>query len=70
MKKKQHEREFSKIEIEKDGNVYVGLFKIEKGMITVNLNGIFKKTHVGNMPPRNFAKLLLSELVAEANAKK
>ncbi len=70
MKKKQYEREMQKIEIEKDGKVYTGCYKIEKGMITVNLNGIFKNSHVGNMPPRNFARLLLSELVNEANAKK
>ncbi len=70
MKKKQRELEMQKIEIEKDGKVYTGCYKIEKGKITVNLNGIIKSTHVGSMPPRNFAKLLLSELVSEANAKK
>ena len=56
------------VEVEMDGNRYVGKYRVEGGIITVLYEGDGggdKETKVGNSEPETLARLLLSEIVAE-----
>ena len=56
------------IEVERDGNRYVGKYRVEGGIITVYYEGDGggdKETQVGNSEPETLGRLLLSEIVAE-----
>ena len=56
------------VEVERDGNRYVGKYRVEGGIITVLYygdGGGDKATQVGNLEPERLARLLLLEIVAE-----
>ena len=56
------------VEIEKDGKIYTGKYRVEGGIITVTYDadgGGDKSTQVENSEPERLARRLLLELVAE-----
>ena len=59
---------WNKVEIEKGGKTYAGMYRVEGGIITVTYDGDgggAKSTQVGNTPPQSLARVLLAELVTE-----
>jgi hypothetical protein len=58
------------ISIERDGVTYTGTFQTERKMIRVSYGFDSETAQLGGMPPRTWAKQLLSELVRKAAATK
>jgi hypothetical protein len=55
--------------ITRDDKTYTGSYTVEKGLVTVTGFGGTKTTQIGGANPKQLAEMLLSELVAEHEAK-
>lgn len=55
------------VSVELNGKTYNGTYTVARGMITVTSVWGTKTTQVGNMPVEMLAKMLLSEIVHQAN---
>ena len=54
------------IEIEDFGQQHRGTYTVNQGVVTVEYGGRTKSTQVGGSPPATLARVLLGELVVEA----
>jgi hypothetical protein len=56
------------ITVTRDGKTYRGVYRVERGIVTVTtLNGR-KSTQVGGSTAKSIARILLGELVSDGNA--
>ena len=63
MARKQRSVERREVVLERDGERYVGSYRIERGMITVYFGDLSEKTQLGDSLPDMLAHTLLHELV-------
>ena len=56
------------VEVEVDGKLYRGRYQVDRGIIAVSMmDGRRKATQVGGSPPEVLARILLCELVRDAD---
>jgi hypothetical protein len=59
--------EDAEIEIERNGKRYTGSYSSDNEMVIVYFDGATKKALLGSCSPEGLARILLGELVADAN---
>ena len=56
------------VEVEVDGKLYRGRYQVDRGIIALStVDGRRKATHVGSSPHEVLARILLCELVRDAD---